>query len=297
MAQAFVDTLPKGIKRTIITVNGCPGTGKSAIYKFAKKVEKMMGEEGLVILNGKNLPSTAPENNNVCTGDHDYLRKIYDPEIKHLNFNKAMLVGFGLIEKEKHVYKTMLDRVVEDGRSKVNHVVFIWERDSVTAGNIFIRANQFNCLLDSASRSHVQDSNRDWENVKVFAETVRDRAVELHRPVAHKTFLITMLGNPMLCLEKIRSRGRAWECDYITLDYLRELDLLHKEFAGYEDYFLTNRGFTKFYRDMYKDVTDLKHVAVNTDRFFDVDRIDEMKDAIAEHILDLYLSFDFLSFV
>nr|DBA11764.1 TPA_asm: ORF63 [Malaco herpesvirus 1] len=278
---------------TNITINGCPGTGKSATYLFAKMLRDQDPFETYVLLNGKPVPETHPDQMTTCTGNLDYLKNIYDPETKHKNFNTAMLVGFNLLKRELDIHTDAVDFITSENylcndTPKCKEIIFIWERDSMTAGNIFIRANQYNCLLDSKSAANPTDNNRDWDCVKVFSDTIKRLAKIQHRELYDNTFLFTMIGDPQLCLEKVRSRGRPYESTHFTLDYMEELDLLHKEFAGITK---TNRGYVETYKELYaEDKTPVKHIVINTDKYYNPEKIQEMKDAMSSLMYTMFMN-------
>lgn len=280
----FTTNFPDDVIRTNITLNGSPGVGKSATWRFARKLEK----EGVkVILNGVPLPEEEPGKQQTNTGNLDYLKNIYHPELKHKNFNNAMLVGFRLMEKERKVYSDVITDVAEENRRRrceglkvIEEVIFVWERDSMTAGNIFIRANQFNCLLDGNSRAEEFDINKRWEVVKVFGETIKAQAKELHSAMFHRTFLITMLGSARLCWEKVKGRGRPHESEHMSLQYCWELSQLHSEFAGLKKD--PHRDFVEPWEKMYAGSKVVKHLTLHTDCFYRPEAVDEMKTVMAD---------------
>lgn len=216
-----------------IVLEGQPGVGKSTIIPhIAKLIEKNVPGGDIVLLNGLPLDQPpAPTTN--ATRSMNYIQRLYDPELKADQVLNVMTIGFTILDQELDFFNRYL---IDDKDDKLPTLYNVVERNTtVSGGCIFVPANFYNLRECSNIKDRVKDYyDKDWEKFKV----VQDRLIKLgKRATRLSTFnmVIVLQGSADYCFEKMRRRGREYECTNMTFDYMQELTRIHRAYGEYEE--------------------------------------------------------------
>lgn len=226
--------------KTTAVFEGIPGVGKSTITtEAARELKRRLGDEYIIFLNFAPLEGDAVEtvlatNTKGSKRGMDFIRMVYDPEIKAENLHFATTVTGQLIAKE---LKFNSEYVVDKSKGK-KHLINIIERNSASAAGIFIAGNYYNMRLASDLPGDVRNRyDGDWKNVVHTQNNMAAAAknVFLTADESERFIIVFLETDYKKAFERVVKRGRNWEADKMTIDYMRELDNLQRQYAGLVD--------------------------------------------------------------
>ena len=225
--------------RRCIVFEGVPGIGKSTATTRVARLLRDHYPELIVCLNFKPLvPDVQEEMESVLknseresTRGFDFIRSIYDPKQKARNLFAALSITPKLAAIEMDFIRAF---PVKDTAEK--HLINIIERNTASAVGVFIPANFYNMReCGDLSYEDRQLYGNDWDKDII---PVRDYMLLLTKSVlkmgdtTDRYDLIFMNGNPEYAHQRVVSRGRDWESQYLSKEYMIKLDQYQREFQG-----------------------------------------------------------------
>lgn len=169
---------------------------------------------------------------------NEFLKQIYDPELKGNNLQKSM--SYPQIQFAKEVDFIKQFKVETNNDKQLPSVIHIQDRNSLTGIAVFMPSNHYNMRLCSDVPEHVKARyDADWkfiEPLQKASATASSVVFALDEPKdRHEYILVYFDISAEMAHERLVNRGRECESTCLSLEYMRELHKLQKEFITGEN--------------------------------------------------------------
>lgn len=208
-----------------IVIEGAPGAGKSTLIdQIIDKIYNQYNDRYVILQNGQPYEYKCNEAILNTAQGTDYLRCIYEPGFKEENLLNCLSIAVELLNNEIALFDAY---PIEKGAKKA--LINITERNAASASAVFIISNFYNLRHNSDVKKKYYDS--DYKVIESYAE-------RMHKLCAFPTskyndnLMLYLVIDSNIALKRIKLRGRLYEAEYFTPEYMELLVSLYDRFTS-----------------------------------------------------------------